>query len=58
MKLVLKVLAVFFLIAVAVELITRDPYVVYDCRDATLYKDYPDYVVKECLKPKRTGVVI
>ena len=58
MKLVLKILAVLFLIAVAVELITRDPYVVYDCRDTTQYKNYPDYVVSECLRAKRTGVVI
>jgi hypothetical protein len=57
MKLVLKILAVFFLIAVAVELITRDPYVVYDCGAVEQYRTYPTYVLEECLK-HRGGVII
>lgn len=57
MKIILKVLAVLFLIAVAVELLTRDPYTVYDCRELEQYKNYPDYVIKECFKNRR-GVII
>ena len=57
MKLVLKILAVLFLIAVAVELITRDPYIVYDCGAVEQYRTYPTYVLKECLK-HRGGVII
>jgi len=57
MKLVLKILVVFFLVAVVIELVTRDPYVVYDCRAVEKYRTYPTYVLEECLK-HRSGTII
>lgn len=52
MKLAVKIVVVVFLLVVLIEVLTRDPYVVYDCRDTDQWNSYPDYVIRECLKHK------
>lgn len=52
MKLIFKILIVVFLLVVLLEVLTRDPYTVYDCRDTDQYQNYPKYIIKKCLEYK------
>ena len=60
MKLALKIIVICFLIVVLIEWLTREEYVVYDCRNPNMYSQYPDNIVKECIKQynKSSGVLI
>jgi hypothetical protein len=60
MKLALKIIVACFLVVVLIEWLTREEYIVYDCRDPNMYSQYPSWVVRECIKQynRTSGVVI